>query len=274
MGNTVQLDVRNIMPRERHPKIFDMFDKLKEGESFELVNDHDPKPLYYQFVHERPNQFKWEYQEEGPEVWKVSILKTSNFSKAEVSPQTEVKPKWAASLDSSHEVLLDVRPMIEKGEEPFQAIMKAVKGLGDGQYLRLVNSFEPVPLYAVLGKQGFEIFAETKDGIWNIYFKKPSGKGSVPPAGVKTDSPSDDLFDRMVVRKPRVEVDVRGLMPPEPMIRIFEELNSLPPGGVIFVHHHREPVMLYDKLRERGYEGVTRKLGDSDYKVLIWKKEG
>ncbi|MEK7789032.1 MAG: DUF2249 domain-containing protein, partial [Planctomycetota bacterium] len=41
----VILDVRNIVPRERHPKIFNTFDNLKKGEMMVLINDHDPKPL-------------------------------------------------------------------------------------------------------------------------------------------------------------------------------------------------------------------------------------
>ena len=67
------VDVRNVIPRNRHPGIFQTFDVLAEGEEFELVNDHDPKPLYYQFLHERPDQFTWEYLEEGPMVWRVAI---------------------------------------------------------------------------------------------------------------------------------------------------------------------------------------------------------
>ncbi|MDR7525880.1 MAG: DUF2249 domain-containing protein, partial [Armatimonadota bacterium] len=45
------------------------------GEAFELVNDHDPKPLYYQFAAELPGQFTWQYLEQGPEVWRVRIGK-------------------------------------------------------------------------------------------------------------------------------------------------------------------------------------------------------
>ena len=45
-----ELDVRTIQPRDRHPMIFDTFDNLGLGESFELVNDHAPTPLYYQFL--------------------------------------------------------------------------------------------------------------------------------------------------------------------------------------------------------------------------------
>ena len=67
------VDVREIVPRERHPLIFNIFDALIGDEQFTLVNDHDPKPLYYQFLHERPEQFTWEYLEEGPTVWRVAI---------------------------------------------------------------------------------------------------------------------------------------------------------------------------------------------------------
>ena len=72
-----QLDVRTIQPRDRHPMIFNKFDQLQPGESFELVNDHAPKPLYYQFLHERSDQFEWTYLEEGPETWRVRITRTA-----------------------------------------------------------------------------------------------------------------------------------------------------------------------------------------------------
>ncbi len=68
-----QLDVRTIVPRERHPLIFETFDALSAGASFELINDHDPKPLYYQLQAERPGQLDWEYLEQGPEVWRVRV---------------------------------------------------------------------------------------------------------------------------------------------------------------------------------------------------------
>lgn len=71
------IDVREITPRERHPLIFQTFDDLSAGEAFDLVNDHDPKPLYYQFMAERQGQVGWEYLEEGPEVWRVRISKTA-----------------------------------------------------------------------------------------------------------------------------------------------------------------------------------------------------
>jgi uncharacterized protein (DUF2249 family) len=68
-----QLDVRTEPPARRHQLIFDTYGQLAAGTGFELVNDHDPKPLYYQFEAEHPGQFTWEYLEQGPEVWRVRI---------------------------------------------------------------------------------------------------------------------------------------------------------------------------------------------------------
>jgi uncharacterized protein (DUF2249 family) len=71
------VDVREIPPRERHPLIFQTFDNLAPGDALILVNDHEPRPLYYQFLHERANQFAWNYLEEGPEVWRVQIARVA-----------------------------------------------------------------------------------------------------------------------------------------------------------------------------------------------------
>ncbi len=72
-----RLDVRTVAPMYRHKLIFDTFAELKPGEAFELVNDHDPKPLYYQFQAEHTGEFTWNYKEEGPTVWRVEIGKTA-----------------------------------------------------------------------------------------------------------------------------------------------------------------------------------------------------
>ncbi len=75
---TVVIDVREISPRERHPLIFQTFDDLKSGTAMRLVNDHDPKPLYYQMMAERAGQAEWEYLEDGPEVWQVRITRIAS----------------------------------------------------------------------------------------------------------------------------------------------------------------------------------------------------
>lgn len=74
-SSTTVLDVREMAPRDRHPTILSTFDALAAGQALELVNDHDPKPLRYQFEAELPDTFTWDYLEEGPEVWRVRIGK-------------------------------------------------------------------------------------------------------------------------------------------------------------------------------------------------------
>jgi Uncharacterized conserved protein len=69
------VDVRSLVPAQRHAKIFQLVNDLGPGASFVLVNDHDPKPLYYQLEAEYPKQFSWTYLERGPEVWRVEIGK-------------------------------------------------------------------------------------------------------------------------------------------------------------------------------------------------------
>jgi uncharacterized protein (DUF2249 family) len=74
---TTTIDVRTIVPRERHPLIFDTFRELAPGASSLIVNDHDPKPLYRQFQAEQGGKFEWEYLESGPDLWKVRIGKAA-----------------------------------------------------------------------------------------------------------------------------------------------------------------------------------------------------
>jgi regulator of cell morphogenesis and NO signaling len=96
-ATVTEIDVRPIAPRDRHPLIFRTFDGLRPGEAFELVNDHDPKPLYYQFQAERPGAVAWRYLEQGPDVWRVEIGRASA-----VAP--------AVSLDTTVNELLELAP--------------------------------------------------------------------------------------------------------------------------------------------------------------------
>lgn len=70
-----QVDAREYEPRDKHTVIFQTYENLARGETMELINDHDPKPLHYQFEAEMTDHYEWEYLEQGPEVWRVAISK-------------------------------------------------------------------------------------------------------------------------------------------------------------------------------------------------------
>lgn len=60
------LDLRPIPPFERHEKIFQTWGTLRVGETLRIINDHDPRPLHYQFEAEQTGKFEWQYEQEGP----------------------------------------------------------------------------------------------------------------------------------------------------------------------------------------------------------------
>ncbi|MCP5272034.1 MAG: DUF2249 domain-containing protein [Burkholderiaceae bacterium] len=72
------LDLRTIPPRERHALIFGRFDGLATGQALQLVNDHNPQPLHYQFEDRSLGQFEWTVLEGGPQVWRIQITRIAD----------------------------------------------------------------------------------------------------------------------------------------------------------------------------------------------------
>jgi uncharacterized protein (DUF2249 family) len=144
---TLTLDVRPMPPRERHATIFERLDELDPGQTLRLVNDHDPAPLRYQLEATRPGQFGWEYVESGPDVWAIDITGRAR--------------------------VVDARPTLAAGGEPFAEIMAAAAQVADGEVLVVYAPFEPVPLEGVLGEQGFRHVADQlESGDWRVTFLK------------------------------------------------------------------------------------------------------
>ncbi len=70
-------------------------------------------------------------------------------------------------------VTVDVRDDIRNGGEPFSRIMSAVAGLAEGQDLLLIAPFEPLPLFGVLPKKGFQHTSrEVTTGHWEVLFSR------------------------------------------------------------------------------------------------------
>ncbi|BET68618.1 hypothetical protein ASA1KI_35360 [Opitutales bacterium ASA1] len=68
---------------------------------------------------------------------------------------------------------VDVRPLVAARQPPIGAIMDAVDLLAPGQALRLIAPFEPVPLYAMLARQGFRHTTKRReDDAWEILFER------------------------------------------------------------------------------------------------------
>lgn len=160
-------------------------------------------------------------------------------------------------------VTLDVREEIRNGREPFSKIMSAVWKLRPEQRLLLIAPFEPVPLFAVLKKQGFAHEArKIENGDWEVLFTR-NGKS---PEKIETLPQEQGSLENALAKEMQfVGVDARGLEPPQPMIKILEALESLPEGSGIRAHTDRRPMHLFAQLKARGFTGQSEEQNDGSF---------
>jgi uncharacterized protein (DUF2249 family) len=166
-------------------------------------------------------------------------------------------PAALDGLDEAQILDLDVRDDLRQGREPFGRIMGVRRALAPGQVLRLRAIFEPVPLYQVMAKQGLARWTERLAADdWRIWFypdaaaaateaaAEPTTCGGCGPKRAPAPAASEDDV---------VVLDVRGLEPPEPMVRTLAALDALPPGGTLVQLNTRVPQHLLPRLDEAGY---------------------
>jgi uncharacterized protein (DUF2249 family) len=140
---------------------------------------------------------------------------------------------------------LDVRPILADGGEPFQAIMTAVESLAPGQGLRLLAPFKPQPLFTVMERKGFlHQVSELEGGDFEVRFM---------PRATEVLA-SEDIEDGDDWPEPVRAFDFSDLDPPQPMVRILSELETMSPGEVMFAVLAREPLFLFPELTKRGHK--------------------
>jgi uncharacterized protein (DUF2249 family) len=173
------------------------------------------------------------------------------------SPQPEI-PEALRALPA---IDLDVREDLRAGREPFRRILDAARALPDGRVLRVRAIFEPAPLYAVLAKYGLRHATERLAADdWRVWFHHGDVEAceSVPAR--------DDDADMIVL-------DVRGLEPPEPMVRTLEALAVMPRGKTLVQLNVRVPQYLLPKLEERGFQYDVREQGPDLVRLFIRHRE-
>jgi uncharacterized protein (DUF2249 family) len=166
-------------------------------------------------------------------------------------------------------VEVDVREDLRAGREPFSKIMAAVGALGENEVLHLRAIFEPAPLFTVLAKRGLvhESHAHAPDD-WSVWFWKPIVEQAHEAQATDEQSAVDPipLIDSVVV-----ELDVRGLLPPEPMLRTLAALETLPPGHELLQINVRVPQFLLPILAERGFACEVDESSGDRVLVRIWR---
>lgn len=165
---------------------------------------------------------------------------------------------------------LDVRPVIESGGDPLNLILEKIKSLGPGMVLKLINTFEPIPLVLLLKKKNFQSYVEVvADNYVITYFYKDDSTKIELPASIQGEADWDNLLKQYEGKI--TTIDVREMEMPRPMMTILEALNSLPAGNALFVYHKRIPVFLLPELADRKFDYRTKEISDSVVHMLIFK---
>jgi uncharacterized protein (DUF2249 family) len=170
---------------------------------------------------------------------------------------------------STKEISLDVREEIRQGRKPCGVITQTVAALQPGQSLRLIAPFEPVPLFDLLGSQGYGHRATAlPGGDWEVVFSRDLAVETGKPrqaehAGCGCSEPMEEEAP---------EVDARGLEPPQPMVRILEALAALPEGAELRARTDRRPMHLLPQLDLRGFRGESAEQADGSFLTLIRRK--
>lgn len=169
---------------------------------------------------------------------------------------------------SSEIVTLDVREGIKQGREPFGEIMGAVAKLRPEDQFRLIAPFEPVPLFSVLAKKGFSHASQQiESGDWEVLFTRDGAAkpASAPPAAAKSGA-------ALAEPAQYIDLDARGLEPPQPMVKILEALGALPADAGLRAHTDRRPMHLYAHLEERGFSSESTEQSDGSFITRIRRR--
>jgi uncharacterized protein (DUF2249 family) len=190
-------------------------------------------------------------------------------SKKDSSEQKQ-KPAFLKNAAIEDLVELDVRPVMEKGNDPLKLILQKIKSLKTGQVLKIINSFEPTPLIHLLGKQGFDAYVEKiKGDVINTYFFKKTKAAAKMNDAVSFASDWNEIVKRFDGNMETV--DVRALPMPQPMHTILDALEVLPGNKALFVYHKRIPVFLLPELEQRQFNYRVKEINESEVHMLIFK---
>lgn len=183
-------------------------------------------------------------------------------------------PKIKNKKDMNHleKVILDVRPILNSGEDPFNKIIAQLKTMNDQQALLIINTFEPIPLLNILKDKGYsyETTRPNEQEVHTTLYKTSEGKLEE----AKKERPSKDWSFIQVEESYKgkmTELDVRDLEMPMPMVSILEAVETIDAEHALFVHHKKLPQYLIPELENRDFSFVSKEIDNSNIKLIIFK---
>jgi uncharacterized protein (DUF2249 family) len=180
-------------------------------------------------------------------------------------------PAWLLNKTKQEIEELDVRPVLDAGQDPLKQILVTLRVLPKGRVLKIINTFEPTPLISMVEKKGFASYVEAEaEDLIATYLCKESDVQQLSFGNLGRE---EEDWEEVVHRyKDRlIRIDVRVLPMPQPMITILEALEHLAVDEALFVEHKKTPVYLLPELRERGFDYRIKEVEDQHVQLLIFK---
>lgn len=169
---------------------------------------------------------------------------------------------------------IDIRPFLDKNEDPFNTLMEHVKQLNSTNTLEVISPFEPIPLIRILSKKGYETLLINYNGLFKLYILQTNSISNANP--LQNESIIEDEIHQILekFRGKIEELDVRHLEMPLPFVTILEAIDTLKEDHLLFVHHKRIPQFLFPELTQKECDFQFFELADQTVELLIYKKDG
>lgn len=187
------------------------------------------------------------------------------------STNLAVNPKINNAINNKKIISLDVRPILESGKDPFNAIMYEIKLLPESYALEVINTFEPVPLIKILKNKGYGSIVTTVGDLIYTYFLKIENSSNHAATNESINLVSIEQLEakKLSYLGKCKEIDVRNMEMPMPMITILNEIEALQKDEALYVHHKKIPQYLLPELKERNVTTLISEIEEGNVKLLI-----
>lgn len=239
-----EMDMRVLVPIERHKKLIQLFKELPVGESFIFINDHDPIPLYYEFRSIYGDVVGWDYLNKGGREWKVKVTRTEASQGREFADISTLLDLRKANVSEWKQIVFHRYGMMEQGST-----------------MEIIAAEDPNEIHG--------IFIQKFEGKhrW-IYKKQEDGEVVVHITKTESSGLGDDGFS--VVE----EFDLRPFPPATRHEMFYDAFAAINPGEAFeFINDH-DPLPLYYQMEAESevpfkWEYILK--GPEEWKVRVRK---
>ncbi len=219
-----ELDVRVLVPIQRHELLIKLFNDLPVKDTFTFINDHDPIPLFYEFRSIYGDVVGWEYLNKGGREWKVKVTKTDESIGREFN-------------DIS--TLIDLRKVDEK--EWKQVVFHRYGMMEKDTTMELISHSDPVEIHGIFihkfeGKHHWA-YRKKDDGEFVIHITKKEASGL-----------GDEGFSVVNI------FDIRPFPPTERHEMFYEAFRNIHVGEAFEFTNDHDPLPLYYQMEAESKE--------------------